>query len=89
MEYREFSKKPFSEEELKFLGGKVDGRIGSLLNPKGRNVKSDGLNVEEITEEEAVLAIGLNPKYLYRPMIVRENGELIRGYSKKIYEEIF
>ena len=82
--FRNFGKEPLKEEELRSIADKAGVPLRGLLNPKGRNVKNDGLAIEHMTDEEVLAAVGRNYKYLYRPMLVTEEG-VIFGFNEKKY----
>lgn len=87
--YRNFETEPLLPEEIKALAKKAGVTPVELLNPRSRNLKNDGIDLETITEDEAIKAIGHCYKYLYRPIAISENGKTAFGFNAKKYEEIF
>ena len=83
-EFRNFKKDPLGEVELRKIADRAGVPLRGLLNPKGRNVKNDGLDIENMSDEEVLEAVGRNYKYLYRPMLLLDDG-VIFGFNEMKY----
>lgn len=87
-EERDIVKEPLSYDELKDLAKHKGVSVVDLINPRSRNLKQLNVDLNILSEEDALKLLKENPKIMYRP-ILKDEDDLIIGFKEDNYIKRF
>ncbi len=81
-----FKQKP-SPQEVRELAGRLPGGARDLLSTRSRRYKEMGLAGKELSEEELIELLAVEPGLWRRPVVIR-GDQVIIGYDAQKLEEL-
>ncbi|HHV65376.1 MAG TPA: arsenate reductase family protein [Peptococcaceae bacterium] len=85
-EYRNITKVPPTEDELRKIAKLGGYTIQQLLNTKGQTYKKLKPDLSTMEEEEIIAFIQANPSVMIRPVLM-DNSHVVTGFKEEAYEE--
>ena len=85
-EYRDITKVPPTEDELKKIARLGGYTIQQLVNTKGQTFKKLKPDLSAMKEGEIISFIQANPSVMIRPVLMGDD-RLVTGFNEKAYEE--
>lgn len=86
LEERDIFRQPLTETEIARLMEKLP--LEALVSTKSPSFRALGLEIGQLTREEAVKLLASEPRLLRRP-IVEVDDRLVVGFDPKTFEELF
>jgi len=85
-EYRDIIKNPLQADELKELAQLGGFTVKELLNPGSKGFRDLKLDMNNISDPDAVRLIGEKPKIMRRPLL-SDGKKLVLGFKAGQYDE--
>lgn len=85
-EYRNISKEPPTEDELRKIAKLGGYTIQQLVNTKGQTYRKLKPDLSTMEEGEIIAFIQANPSAMIRPILM-DDKRLVKGFDEAAYEE--